>query len=197
MTTPRYLPVATFKAWHKDETSIDDTLVEQAINAAEMSIDSALKRRIALAGDTATARVYRPVTDATTLLRIDDAVDVTSVVEDGDTLVVTTDYQLEPLNGLAASGESRPYDMIRRVRKTWAWDEDLATVTVTARWGWASIPPLVVEACKIVAADMLSNRDMRNGLVAISEAGGVGSRENRTVREMISRYSSNKSPKVA
>jgi hypothetical protein len=33
--------------------------------------------------------------------------------------------------------------------------------------------------------------------VAISEAGGVGSRENRTVREMISRYSSNKSPKVA
>ena len=186
MATPRYLPVATFKLWHKDETTLDDTLVEAAINAAETAIDKALQRRMAVSS-TSSDRSYAP-TPQSQILYIHDATAVTSVVENGRTLTANVDYQLEPLNAIDATGEAWPYYVIRRLDNWWYTRGQRATVVVTGAWGWASIPPMVVEACKIVTGDMLSNRDMRNGLVAITEAGGVGSRENRTVRDMVANY---------
>lgn len=187
MTTPRYLPVATFKQWWKTETTADDSaLIEPAINAAELAIDNALGRRMVVAGS-GSARVYAP-NQCSNILRIHDATTVTSIVENTVTLTVGTDYQLEPLNGLSASGEAWPYFKVRKLSGHWYAETGKATITVTATWGWAAIPFEVVESCKIIAADMLSNRDMRNGLVAITEAGGVGSRENATVRNMIDRY---------
>lgn len=187
MATPRYVSTATFKQWWKTETTADDTLIEAAINAAELAIDNALQRKMIVATGTDSARVYVPPTRSQ-VLYIHDTVDVTTIVENAVTLTAGTDYQLEPLNGLAATGEARPYYRVRRLDRAWYWDGERATVTITADWGWAAIPFEVVESCKIIAADMLSNRDMRNGLVAITEAGGVGSRQNQTVRDMIAHY---------
>lgn len=186
MATPRYVPVATFKQWWKTEISVDDTLVEAAINAAETAIDNALQRRMVVASGTPSARVFRP-TDSD-VLYINDAKTVTSIVENGTTLTSGTDYVLEPLNGISATGETWPYYRVLRYGRCWYTDGVKATVTVTADWGWTAIPYEVIESCKIIASDMLSNRDMRNGLVAITEAGGVGSRENLTVRNMIAKY---------
>jgi hypothetical protein len=186
MATPRYLPTATFKTWWKTETTADDTLIEAAINAAEMAIDNALQRRMIVASGAATERVFRPT--GSDVLYIDDCTEVTSIVENDVTLTSGTHFVLEPLNGLAATGEAWPYYRVARYGQCWYTDGPKATVAVTAKWGWAAIPYEVIESCKIVAADMLSNRDMRNGLVAITEAGGVGSRENRTVKEMVNKY---------
>ena len=187
MTTPRYLPVASFKTWYKTETSVDDTLIEEAINAAETEIDKALKRRMVVASASST-RSYVPRPRLAELY-IHDATAVTAVTENGVTLTAGVDYQLEPLNGIDTAGEPWPYYIVRRLGPLHWWtDDDKATVTVTGTWGWPAIPPTVVESCKIVAADMLSNRDMRNGLVAITESGGVGSRENATVRRMVKDY---------
>lgn len=186
MATPRYVPVATFKQWWKTETTADDTLIEAAVNAAEVAIDNALQRRMIVASGTDSERVFRPT--GSDVLYFDDAVDVTSIVENGVTLVDGTDYVLEPLNGLSATGEAWPYYRALRYARCWYTDGAKATVTIDADWGWAAIPFEVVESCKIIAADMLSNRDMRNGLVAITEAGGVGGRENLTVRNMIAKY---------
>lgn len=187
MPTPRYLPVATFKQWWKTEISVDDDLITAAINAAETAIDNALQRRMVVASGTPSARVFRP-DPCTHILYIDDCVSVTSISENGTTLVSGTDFVLEPLNGIAATGEAWPYYRVLRYARNWYTDDVKATVTVTADWGWSAIPYEVVESCKIVAADMLSNRDMRNGLVAITEAGGVGSRQNQTVRDMVAKY---------
>lgn len=186
MATPRYLPVATFKQWWKTEIDADDTLIEAAINAAETAIDNALQRRMVVASGSDSARVFRP--DGTSILYFDDCVSVTSIVENGTTLTSGTDFVLEPLNGLSATGEAWPYYRALRYGRDWYCDGPKATVTITADWGWSAIPYEVVESCKIVASDMLSNRDMRNGLVAITEAGGVGSRENLTVRNMVAKY---------
>lgn len=188
MATPRYLPVATFKQWWKSEISADDTLIEAAINAAETAIDNALKRRLIVASGTPSARLYRPDHSAAQILYIDDATSITSVVENGTTLTSGTHYVAEPLNGIGSSGEAMPYYRLLRYGSYWWHDGVKTTVTVTADWGWSAIPPEVVESCKIIASDMLSNRDMRNGLVAITEAGGVGSRENLTVRSMVRTY---------
>ena len=189
MTTPRYLPVATLKEWRRDETTASDVLIESAINATEMAIDNVLQRKMIVVTAGApgiSARVYVP--DCSRYLYIDDCTEVTTVVENGTSLTVGTDYQLEPLNGLSPSGEPVPYFRLKRHSRNWHADDGKATVSVTARWGWATIPPQVVESAKIIAADMLQNPDMRFGLVAISEAGGVGTRENKTVNQMIADY---------
>lgn len=195
MATPRYLPVATFKQWWKTETTADDSLIEAAINAAEVAIDNALQRKMIVAGS-ATSRMFRP-NPRSRILVIDDATTVTAVTEDSASLTANTDYILEPLNGLSGAGETVPYSSIRRLDSHWYTYDETPTVTVTGTWGWAAIPFEVVESCKIIAADMLSNRDMRNGLVAITEAGGVGSRENLTVRNMVAKYRSSRSWGIA
>lgn len=187
MATPRYLTVGTFKDWYKDETSVNDSLIEAAINAAETAIDNALQRRMVIASGTPSERVFRP-NPCSPILYFDDAKTVTSIVENGVTLTANTDFVLEPLNGLSATGEAWPYYRALRYGRDWYTDGPKATVTITADWGWTAIPYEVIESCKVVAADMLSNRDMRNGLVAITEAGGVGSRQNQTVRDMIAKY---------
>jgi hypothetical protein len=182
----RYLDVQVLKAWRRDETSTTDDLIEDAINAATQSIDNKLKRRIVLA-TTSSARVFTPLNSD--MLFIDDCTGVTSITENGTVLVAGTDYQLEPLNGLSESGETVPYYKVQRLGGgNWYRDGQRATVSIVAAWGWAAIPSQVVEACKVIAADMLRNPDMRFGLVDISEAGGVGSRENKTVTDMIAAY---------
>lgn len=187
MATPRYLPVATFKQWWKSETTADDSLIEAAINAAETAIDKELQRRMIVAGASATDRVYRP-DRCSQYLHIHDATEVTAVVENGVTLTVDTDYILEPLNNLNASGETWPTERIVRRNTWWYTNDNEATVTVTAKWGWAAIPPEIVEACKIVTADLLANRDVQLGVIGITETGAVGPRQNPTVREVIRHY---------
>jgi hypothetical protein len=200
MATPRYLPVATFKTWWKTEISAEDSLVEAAINAAELAIDNATGRKMIVVTSGApglTTRVYRPASCGSDVLWLDDFTELSALTENGSPLTSGTDFVLEPLNNLSTAGETVPYDRAIRYGRSWYVDPPKATVSVTARFGWAAIPYEVIESCKIIAADMLSNRDMRNGLVAITEAGGVGSRENLTVRNMIAKYRSSRSWGVA
>lgn len=182
---PRYLPVATFQQWWQDETSQNATLIEAAILAAERAIDNELGRPMIVA-TTASARSYAPDA-ASDLLWIDDCTTITSITEDG-TAVSSDDWQAEPLNNLTSAGETVPYYKVRRLDGDWYSNRRKATVTVTATWGWAAIPYEVVEACKTLAKDILLNRDARFGLAGITDAGGVGMRENPVVRSMLSHY---------
>lgn len=197
----RYLTLAPFKAYVRSEIVIDDDLYTDAINAAEMWVDNALVRHVALADALATARTFATPSRYGTLF-IDDCTEITSVVDNGATLVVATDYRAEPINALSASGEPCPYD--RLVRPLGYWNgltygsfATATTVVVTAKWGWPAIPPMIKETCKIVAKDMLSQRDLKFGLVTVTEVGGVGTRSNQVVRETIERYRSPKSWGVA
>jgi len=186
----RYLEVEAFKDWARDEVSVDDDLIDQAINAAELAIDNALQRRMVVVTDGApglSARAYVPA--ASDLLFIDDCTEVTVITDNGTTLTVGTDYQLEPLNGLSGAGESVPYYKVRRLSGCWYRDGHKATVSVTARWGWAAIPPQVLESCKIVTQDILENRNTRFGLAGISQEGfSIRIRENPVVAKMILNY---------
>ena len=190
--TTRYLTVAELQAYVSTTVYSDATIYEEAINAAEEIIDNACGRKFVVAS-ASTARVYMPSCGA--VLFIDDCTAIASVVANGATLTAGTDYQAEPLNNLSYGGETVPFFALRRLgyycRR---WDNyygvpNLANITVTATWGWAAIPVMVKESCKIIARDVLSQRDTTGfGLVAITEAGGVGTRENWVVQKMVRDY---------
>ena len=185
---PRYLSVLELKDYARSEIpTVDDTFIEAACDSAENFMDQACARRFVVA-TSATARVFMPLSGG--LLRIHDCTTVTLVVNDGTTLTAA-DYQLEPLNGLTWSGESRPYDQIRLTSGT-TWDRDSygeATISVTATWGWVAIPERVKHAALIVARDILLVRDaVKLGLVDISPVGGVGARLDPTVRDTVNHY---------
>lgn len=183
--TTRYLPAGAFEKWARSDNQTNRDLVEAAIRAAEQELDGMTGRYIAPADASATARVFVP-THRSDLLVITDAAAVTSVVENGTTLTEGTHYQLEPLNGRTVSGQYRPYDVLRRLGGCWYSDGHRAAVSVTANWGWTTIPAEAVEACKVLTADWLEYRSVRLGVVGSTDQGfSIGVRSNPAVRQAI------------
>jgi hypothetical protein len=172
--------VAEWRLWSGNPTTPDSSLVTAALSSATTAIRGALARAIVLAGETATARVYAP-RGTGSLLSIHDAAAVTTVVDNGTTLTLGTDYQLEPLNGITRDGEYSPYTHLRRLSGWWTHDNDKATVTVTARWGWTTVPDRFDEAVKVLTSDILGAAETRNGIIAFADYGAVRARENPTV----------------
>ena len=181
----RYLTTAVFKTYLRSELTLEDTAYDAAINAAELWLDNKCQRRFEVASST-TARVFSPLSGQ--VLIIHDCTAITTVVDNGTTLVTGTDYQPEPLNAITAAGDPSPYYRLRRLNGYWYSWNSKATVTVTATWGWAAIPLSIVEACKIVAKDFFEQRDVTHGILGFSEAGGIGTRENRLVQDAVNQY---------
>jgi hypothetical protein len=184
-----------FDLYLRSTTVNDAPLKREALDAAHTATWNALGRRITVAGS-ATARVFRPDSDSR-LLWLDDCTSVTSIVENGTTLTVNTDYVLEPLNNLSPSGETVPYYAALRRSTNWYADDVRATVTVTAAWGWTAIPPQVVEMCKLVGKAYLEGRNYALGVVALTEGGAFGVRETKLVKDAIKDYRSHKTWGIA
>lgn len=173
------------KGFVDDTTSANDAEYGYAVNAANTWVPQYCNRSFDVAS-TATARVFA-ATDST-VLHIYDATTVTAVTNNGAT-VASSEYQLEPLNGIDSAGQARPYDRIRLVSGSWHIDgRGEATVSVTATWGWAAVPAQVFEATLILAADLYSNRDKRYGIVTTTEFAGVRARQNPVVTDLLAPF---------
>jgi hypothetical protein len=136
---------------------------------------------------TSTPRLYRPP-GCSDELWVDDFIGTPTITESGAALTASG-YQLEPLNGIDASGIAVPYTTIRRVNTTWTTTTNTATVSLTARWGWAAIPADVVEGCRVLAKDFASLRDTRFGVAGFGEFGVVRMKiENPQVVQMLASY---------
>jgi hypothetical protein len=190
----RYVTLSEFKDYCRNELpTADDAFLTTALDTAETMLDNACGRRFEIA-TASSPRLYIP--DGTSLLSIDDCTSVTSVTENGAVIPAIT-YQLEPLNNLSPAGSVVPYDTIRRMADLpWYTDYGRATVSVVASWGWAAIPVPIKQSCLILGKDIAANRDVRFGLVTVSEAGGVGTRENAIVRRAVEDYSSSRATLV-
>lgn len=185
----RYVSLPELKSYARNEIPTDDdSFLTLAIDAAEQTLDNACQRRFEVAG-AASSRVF--AANDVQVLRIDDCTTVT-VVNNGGTILTASQYQLEPLNGRSAAGEPWPYEQIRLLSAGY-WDDGTytgeATVTITATWGWgAAVPSAIKQACLVLAKDICSNRDVRFGLVAVTEAAGIGARTNSIVRDAVAQY---------
>ena len=169
-----YASLAEIKASARITDTVDDALLELAVESASRLVDSYTQRYFYNAG-TAT-RLFAPLDNYIT--EIDDLISLSVLqTSDGDTFGTTwatKDYQLEPLNGVVDGLTGHPATRIRAV------DDFLfnlldgeATVRITGVWGWSAVPTAVKQATIIQAARIFKRNDSPTGIVGFGELGAV------------------------
>jgi hypothetical protein len=174
--TNGYATLAQVKASLRIPSSdtIDDALLETAIESASRMIDSFTARTFSNAG---TAVRNFGATDAINLI-IDDAISVTTVQstdEIGSTYTTwdLTDYQLEPVNSIS-DGLYMPYTGIRAVNNyAWPVVDHQALVRITAVWGWAQVPTAIKQATVIQSSRLFKRLDSPLGVLGMGDMGQI------------------------
>ena len=187
-----YSTLAEVKAALRITDSIDDSLLEMAIESASRLVDAYCARSFYNAG---TASRYF-VADTDWLTYIDDAITITEIATDAsadgtyDVVWQADDYQLEPLNG-RVDGLVWPYNAIRAIGDytflIWGGE---ALVKVTATWGFSAIPTAIKQATIIQASRIFKRLDSPLGVLSSPDLGfiRVGSRLDPDVSQLVESY---------
>lgn len=167
---PDYVTTPELKAYLRISDAVDDVQVALAVTGASRAVDRATNRQFGLVADPE-ARKYTAYWDAGLrryAVDVDDlmtVVGLTIATEDG----AITDYDLKPAN---AAVESFPWT--RFVVKPEAPFKPPLTedaVTVTAQYGWTTVPVAVKQATLLQAARFFKRRDAPFGVAGSPEAG--------------------------
>jgi hypothetical protein len=169
-----YCSLAEIKASARISDSVDDSLLELAVESASRMVDSYTQRYFFNAG-TAT-RLFVPQDSYVT--EIDDSISISVLqTSDGDTFGTTwaaKDYQLEPLNGNVDGLTGHPATRIRAVDDfLFTVLDGEATVRITGVWGWSAVPIAVKQATVIQAARIFKRNDSPLGIAGFGEMGAV------------------------
>lgn len=178
--TNGYCSLAELKASLRITDEIDDALLELCVESASRDIDGTCER--VFYQDVDATRVYVP-TDSF-LTETDDIVSVTSVKTSpsGSGFTQTwssSDYQLEPLNGVAGGLES-PATRIRAIGELVFpifepsnINSQEATVQVTGTFGWSAVPVAIKQATIILAQRHYKRYDSPLGIAGFSDVGAI------------------------
>jgi hypothetical protein len=165
--TNGYCTLAQIKSAAGITDSFDDALLEMAVESASRQIDSYTERIFYVAG-TAT-RIYTPLDNfvcATDDFRTISRVRVSEDGETYDTEFDVTDFQEEPLNGIAGGIETA-FTQIRAVKDylfpTRGGD---ATVQIIADFGWPEIPIHITQATVILGSRIFKRLDSPLGIIS-------------------------------
>jgi hypothetical protein len=169
-----YCSLAEIKASARISDSVDDSLLELAVESASRMVDSYTQRYFYNAG-TAT-RLFAP--QDSYVSEIDDLITLTTLqTSDGDDFGTTwaaKDYQLEPLNGNVDGLTGHPATRIRAVDDfIFNVLDGEATVRVVGVWGWSAVPIAVKQATIIQAARIFKRNDSPLGIAGFGEMGAV------------------------
>lgn len=156
--------------------TVDDTLLEMAIESASRLIDGHTGRHFYSTG---TAIRYFVAQDDFVVevddLRTNAVVIKSSGSADGvfNTTWDEDDYQLEPLNGIL-DGISWPYTRIRAIGDyLWPISGGEALIQVTGVWGWPSVPIAVKQACVIQSSRIFKRLDSPLGVAGFGDMGAM------------------------
>lgn len=174
--TNGYATLTQLKAATRITDSVDDSLLEMAIESASRLIDAECDRVFYASG---TAVRYFTPTNAT-VCDIDDAITITQVATDYDgtltypTVWASTDFVKEPLNNLSG-GAAWPTTRLRAVQdNTFTRIGQDPTVKVTGTWGFGTaVPTLVTQACVIQAARIYKRLDSPLGVAGFGDLGAI------------------------
>jgi len=178
-----YATLSEVKAAARITDDIDDSLLETAIESSSRDIDAYTERVFFNTGATAVTRIYIP--ENIYLLETDDIIAVTSIKSDTtgeggfDQTWASTDYQLEPLNGLAG-GIATPFTRVRAVGN-YLWpiyeprdiNAGQASVQIVARFGFASIPSAIKQATILSSLRAYKRYESPTGVLGFSDMGVV------------------------
>ena len=154
--------------------TVDDDLLELAVESASRDIDQACERFFY---STVATRIFTPRDSYN--CSIDDLVSVTTIKSssgaDGvfDITWQTSDYQLMPLNGIAG-GMTVPYDLIYAVGDyLWPLDGEEATAQVNGTWGFSAVPTAIKQATVLLAARIFKRNDSPGGVMGFGDLGVI------------------------
>jgi hypothetical protein len=171
--TNGYATLAQVKAALRITDTVDDALLEMAIESGSRAIDGYANRSFYSQGSA--VRIFTP--NDNYLTEIDDLVTLTLLESktdddsDFDTIFAADDFQLEPLNG-RVDGLAVPFNFIRAVGDyLFTQFEQEATVRVTGVWGWPSVPISITQATVIQASRIYKRLDSPLGVAGISDIG--------------------------
>lgn len=190
--TNGYATLAEVKAALRIGDSLDDSLLEMAIESASRLLDSYTARSFYVSGTA--VRYFTATSDF--LTNLDDAITITQVATDSsadgtyDIIWQADDFQLEPLNG-RIDGLVVPYNAIRAIGDYTfpIWGEE-ALVRVTGNWGWASVPIAIKQATIIQSSRIFKRLDSPLGVLSSPDLGfiRVGARIDPDVAQLVDPY---------
>lgn len=175
--------------------SYSDVLLNRALDSASRHIENWCRRQFNRT-DIAVPQLYRTsrrkrleVTDFWTtdglIIEIDTAGDGTYATE-----WATTDYVLEPLNGLVDGVAGWPYSEVIARTNGFPCGSSGTPIRITAKYGWAAVPAPIKTACLALATDLFKFKDAAFGVT-----GGTGEfaapmrvRENGLVTSLLEPY---------
>lgn len=174
---PDYCTPDELKAFVRIADDLDDDQVALAVSAASRAVDQATGRQFGLVA-APEARAFVPRFDALRMrwtVDIDDLMTASGLgvafdeVADGTFSAAITDYVLRPAN---AAAEGRPWtELAVRTSSAVQPSGPDASVQVTARWGWTTVPGAVQEATLLQASRLLARRDSPYGVAGSPDAG--------------------------
>lgn len=184
-----YITAAEFDAWYGETITGDNQMLKDAaINSASRAVDDYCGRRFYLDSGVS-AKKYTPVKPSE-VLPVDDFATTTGliVVDRTNTLTIDTQFQVEPA-GYQGRGLF-PYTGLRPL--AWWWLQSFypgqSTITVTAQWGWPSVPDPVKQATFLMAARILKLKDAPLSVAGVSEWGVVRVGANRDFEMLLNNY---------
>lgn len=140
----------------------DDVQLGLAISAASRAIDRHCRRQFGLVA-TPEARRYRVRSRCGYwVATVDDLMTTTGLLVDGQAVV---DPELTPLN---AAAEGRPWTALEVDESA---VDDRGRVSITASWGWTTVPTAVVEACLLQASRVFARRGAPFGIAGSPDSG--------------------------
>jgi hypothetical protein len=171
--------------------TIDDTMLEIAIESASRAIDSYTNRNFYSSG-TAT-RFYSPTSNY--VVETDDIAEFIHLrtIDQDEAFTIewtTSDYQLEPLNGIV-DGMATPFTRIRAIGD-YLFDPLMGEATVEVRgvFGYSATPIEVKQACLIQSSRLMKRHDSPLGVAGFGDLGvvRVSSRVDPDVAQLLDSY---------
>ncbi len=173
--TNGYATLAELKASARITDTVDDGLLELALESASRQIDQVCERNFYNAGTDTRIFVARD----SYLTEIDDLISISSLKTDPEADGIYTitwqpsDYVLEPLNGISG-GIPQPFTRIRaRDEYLFPVVNDEPLVEVTGVWGWPSIPTAIRQATVLLASRMFKRNDSPLGVAGFGDLGVI------------------------
>lgn len=174
--TNGYASLVEVKAALRITDSVDDTLLDMAVESASRLIDGYAGRQFYSSG---TATRYFVAYDDFNV-EVDDLANGTVTIttaQDADGVFDTTwgtdDYQLEPLNGVL-DGIAWPYNSIRAVGDyLWPITGGEALIKIQGTFGWPAVPIAIKQACIIQASRIFKRLDSPLGIAGFGDLGAI------------------------
>lgn len=188
MLGDKYATLTELKARLGIGDTNDDARLTNALASATSGINGFCGRQFNDAGSVST-RLYRPDAAYVTVTE-DFSTTAGLVVIVNESTWDTTRFEADPLNGVVDGEPGWPFWRLHAIQGNTFYPvwPGKANVSVTARWGWATVPDAVHDACLIAAEEIFKLRDLPFGVGGYGAFGVIQVRNNPFVARMLSRY---------